>query len=147
MGENIVHVGASGNGQVAKICNNMAMAINMAGCAEAFNLAIQQGLDPHAFHGIINSSSGGSWVSGVYGCVPDLVEGSPSNNSYQGGFGNALLLKDIRLAREASGVRRSLLSLYFSFFVIFLSFSIKKEPRSLMISVNCNISAFTLKIL
>merc|ERR1712195_112898 len=96
MGENIVHVGASGNGQVAKICNNMAMAINMAGCAEAFNLAIQQGLDPHAFHGIINSSSGGSWVSGVYGCVPDLVEGSPSNNSYQGGFGNALLLKDIR---------------------------------------------------
>ena len=99
-----MHVGESGNGQVAKICNNMAMAINMAGCAEAFNLAVQQGLDPQAVHGTLNSSSGGSWISEVYGCVPGLVEGSPSNNGYNGGFGNALLLKDIRLAREASGV-------------------------------------------
>ena len=80
MGQNIVHCGPSGSGQVAKICNNMAMAINMAGCAEAMNLAISQGIDPHIFSGIINSSSGGSWISSVYGCVPDTVEGSPSNN-------------------------------------------------------------------
>ena len=80
MGENIVHCGQSGAGQVAKICNNMAMAINMAGCAEAMNLAISQGIDPQVFTGIINSSSGGSWISSVYGCVPDTVEGSPSNN-------------------------------------------------------------------
>ena len=80
MGLNIVHCGPSGSGQVAKICNNMAMAINMAGCAEAMNLAISQGIDPHIFTGIINSSSGGSWISSVYGCVPDTVEGSPSNN-------------------------------------------------------------------
>ena len=51
MGENIVHCGPSGSGQVAKICNNMAMAINMAGCAEAMNLAISQGIDPHVFAG------------------------------------------------------------------------------------------------
>lgn len=81
MGENIVHCGESGAGQVAKIANNMAMAINMAGCAEAMNLAISQGIDPQVFTGIINSSSGGSWISSVYGCVPDTVEGSPSNNS------------------------------------------------------------------
>ena len=102
MGENIVHCGASGSGQVAKICNNMAMAINMAGCAEAMNLAIQQGLDPDVFAGIINTSSGGSWISTVYGCVPGTVEGSPSNNNYQGGFSNQLLLKDVRLARDAA---------------------------------------------
>ena len=50
MGENIVHCGGNGMGQVAKICNNMAMAINMAGAAEAYNLAISLGLDPGTFH-------------------------------------------------------------------------------------------------
>jgi 3-hydroxyisobutyrate dehydrogenase len=72
MGENLVHVGASGNGQVAKVCNNMAMAINMAGCAEAMNLAIEQGLDPKAFHGIINSSSGE-----LHGCWP-VIRSTPT---------------------------------------------------------------------
>ena len=45
MGKNIVHAGASGAGQAAKICNNMMLAINMVGVAEGFVLADKLGLD------------------------------------------------------------------------------------------------------
>lgn len=102
MAGKVVHCGGSGAGQAAKICNNLAMSINMAGLCEATALAGSLGLDLHVFADIVNSSSGGSWISEVYGCAPGLVENSPANNGYQGGFANALLLKDIRLALEAA---------------------------------------------
>eukprot|EP01051_Picozoa_sp_SAG22_P020984 SAG22_NODE_4447_length_1267_cov_1.559075_1_plen_216_part_10 len=66
MAGKVVHCGASGAGQAAKICNNLAMAINMAGACEAFALAGKLGLDLHTFSDILNSSSGGSWIGGVY---------------------------------------------------------------------------------
>ena len=78
------------------------MAINMAGACEAFALAGKLGLDLHTFSDILNSSSGGSWIGGVYGCAPGVIDGSPANDGYHGGFANSLLLKDIGLALEAA---------------------------------------------
>ena len=41
MGKNIVHCGSVGNGQVAKLCNNMMLGISMVGVSEAMNLGVK----------------------------------------------------------------------------------------------------------
>uniref|UniRef100_A0A2P2HY37 3-hydroxyisobutyrate dehydrogenase n=1 Tax=Hirondellea gigas TaxID=1518452 RepID=A0A2P2HY37_9CRUS len=102
MGKNIVHCGDVGTGQAAKICNNMLLAISMIGTAETMNLGIRLGLDPKLLAGILNSSSGRCWSSDVYNPVPGVMEGVPSSNNYEGGFGSALMAKDLGLAQDAA---------------------------------------------
>lgn len=102
MGKNIFHAGASGAGQVAKICNNMLLAIHMAGTAEALNLGVANGLDPKILSEIMNKSSGRNWSLDVYNPWPHIMENVPSSKNYEGGFGSKLMLKDLGLAQEAS---------------------------------------------
>ena len=102
MGHNIVHCGATGNGQVAKICNNLLLAISMVGVAEAMSLGAKQGIDPKVLAGIINSSSGRCWSSDTYNPYPGIIDGVPASRGYQGGFGVDLMLKDLGLANEAA---------------------------------------------
>lgn len=102
MGKNIVHCGSVGTGQAAKICNNMLLAISMIGTAETMNLGIRLGLDPKLLAGVLNSSSGRCWSSDVYNPVPGVMEGVPSSNQYQGGFGTSLMTKDLGLAQDAA---------------------------------------------
>ncbi|CAL1282887.1 unnamed protein product [Larinioides sclopetarius] len=102
MGENAVHCGDVGTGQGAKICNNMALAISMIGTSEAMNLGIRLGLDPKMMGKILNMSSGRCWASEVYNPVPGVMENVPSTNGYQGGFGTALMAKDLGLAQLAA---------------------------------------------
>ncbi|PVD35852.1 hypothetical protein C0Q70_02821 [Pomacea canaliculata] len=102
MGKNVVHCGPVGTGQAAKICNNMLLGISMIGTAEAMNLGIKLGLDPKLLAKILNMSSGRCWSSEVYNPVPGVVEGVPSGNNYKGGFGSALMAKDLGLAQNAA---------------------------------------------
>lgn len=102
MGKNIVHCGASGNGQVAKICNNMLLGISMIGVAEAMNLGVALGIDPKVLAGIINTSSGRCWSSDTYNPYPGVMDNVPSARGYTGGFGADLMLKDLGLATEAA---------------------------------------------
>jgi len=102
MGKNIVHCGASGNGQVAKICNNMLLAISMIGVAEAMNLGVALGIDPKVLAGIINTSSGRCWSSDTYNPYPGVMDNVPSARGYTGGFGADLMLKDLGLAIDAA---------------------------------------------
>ncbi|XP_043287967.1 3-hydroxyisobutyrate dehydrogenase, mitochondrial isoform X2 [Venturia canescens] len=104
MGSRIFHCGEVGLGQAAKLCNNMLLAISMIGTAEAFNLGSKLGLDPKVLASIINSSSGRCWSSEQYNPVPGILENVPSSNSYKGGFGAALMTKDLGLAQEAAGI-------------------------------------------
>ncbi|KQL08830.1 hypothetical protein AAES_32814 [Amazona aestiva] len=99
MGSNVVYCGAVGTGQAAKICNNMLLAISMIGTAEAMNLGIRLGLDPKLLAKILNMSSGRCWSSDTYNPVPGVMEGVPSANNYQGGFGTTLMAKDLGLAQ------------------------------------------------
>ena len=46
LGKTLVHIGASGAGQVAKACNQLALIINQMGVAEAVLLAEKNGVDP-----------------------------------------------------------------------------------------------------
>ena len=103
MGKAVIHAGDAGNGQAAKICNNMLLAIHMIGTSEAFAMAQKLGLDPQTFFDISSVSSGQNWSMTAYCPVPGVGPQSPSDNDYQGGFATALMLKDLKLAMEAAG--------------------------------------------
>jgi len=102
MGKNVFHAGDAGNGQVAKICNNMLLGIHMIGTCEAFNLAEKLGLDAQTFYDISSTASGQNWSMTSYCPAPGPVETAPSNNNYQPGFAAGMMLKDLRLAQEAA---------------------------------------------
>jgi 3-hydroxyisobutyrate dehydrogenase len=102
MGKNIVHCGAAGTGQVAKICNNMLLGISMIGVAEAMNLGVSLGIDAKVLAGIINTSSGRCWSSDTYNPFPGVLENAPAARGYTGGFGTDLMLKDLGLAVDAA---------------------------------------------
>ncbi|MBN3298002.1 3HIDH protein, partial [Amia calva] len=102
MGANVVYCGQVGTGQAAKICNNMLLAIGMIGTAETMNLGIRLGLDPKLLATILNMSSGRCWSSDTYNPVPGVMEGVPSANNYQGGFGTTLMAKDLGLAQHTA---------------------------------------------
>ncbi len=102
MGRNIVHAGPSGNGQAAKICNNMMTGINVIGTSEAFALGQKLGLDPQTLYNIASTSSGASWAMTTYCPVPGPVPTSPASHNYEPGFSTELMLKDMRLSQEAA---------------------------------------------
>jgi 3-hydroxyisobutyrate dehydrogenase len=103
MGRTIVHAGPSGNGQAAKICNNMILGVSMIAVCEAFSLAEKLGLDAQKLFDIASKSSGQCWALTSYCPVPGPVPASPANRAYQAGFTAAMMLKDLRLAQEAAG--------------------------------------------
>ncbi|MBW5799035.1 3-hydroxyisobutyrate dehydrogenase [Halomonas elongata] len=100
MGRNIFHAGRIGDGQVAKICNNMLLGILMSGTAEALALGVKNGLDPAVLSEIMKQSSGGNWALNVYNPWPGVMEGSAASRDYQGGFLTDLMAKDLGLAWE-----------------------------------------------
>lgn len=101
MGRTIVHAGAAGSGQAAKLCNNLMLGISMVGVAEAFALADRLGLDRQALFDISSKSSGQCWALTGYCPVPGPVPTSPANRDYEAGFAVELMLKDLTLATEA----------------------------------------------
>ncbi|WP_110673666.1 3-hydroxyisobutyrate dehydrogenase [Salinicola sp. RZ23] len=107
MGRNVFHAGDSGAGQTAKICNNMLLGILMAGTAEALQLGVDNGLDPAVLSAIMAESSGSNWALKVYNPWPGVMPEAPASHDYQGGFGVALMNKDLRLAQEAALRSRS----------------------------------------
>jgi 3-hydroxyisobutyrate dehydrogenase len=106
MGRNIVHCGAAGNGQVAKICNNMMLAIEMIATSEGMSLAARLGMDPKVFAAIVNTSSGRCWSSDTYNPYPGVLENVPASRNYSGGFGADLMLKDLTLVTDAAKAAR-----------------------------------------
>lgn len=102
MGKNVFHAGPLGNGQVAKVCNNMLLGISMIGTCEAFNLAEKLGLDAQTFFDISSTASGQCWSMTSYCPAPGPVETAPSNRDYKPGFAAAMMLKDLRLAQGAA---------------------------------------------
>ena len=102
MGSTIVHAGGAGNGQAAKICNNMMLGIQMISVGEAFVLAEKLGLDHEKLFQISSNASGQCWSLTKYCPVPGPLPASPANNDYRPGFAAAMMLKDLKLAQEAA---------------------------------------------
>jgi 3-hydroxyisobutyrate dehydrogenase len=107
MGKNIFHAGEAGNGQVAKVCNNMLLGISMIGTCEAFALAEKLGLDAQTFYDISSTASGQNWSMTSYCPAPGPVPSAPSNRDYAAGFTAAMMLKDMRLAQQAAGAAKA----------------------------------------
>lgn len=104
MGKAVIHAGASGAGQAAKICNNMLLGASMIATCEAFKLADKLGLDLQTFYDISSKASGQNWSMTSYCPAPGVGPQSPADNDYQGGFATALMLKDLKLAMEAAAL-------------------------------------------
>ncbi|MFT3964915.1 MAG: 3-hydroxyisobutyrate dehydrogenase [Sphingobium sp.] len=102
MGKAVIHAGATGAGQVAKMCNNMLLASTMIATCETFALAEKLGLDLQTFYDISSKATGQSWSMTSYCPVPGVGPASPADNGYQGGFAAALMLKDLGIAMEAA---------------------------------------------
>src|SRR5437016_10316019 len=107
MGKTVVHAGGSGNGQTAKICNNMILGVSMIAVSEAFLLAQKLGLDAQKLFDISSKSSGQCWSMTNYCPVPGPVPSSPANRDYQAGFTAAMMLKDLNLAQAAARATRA----------------------------------------
>ncbi|MGB6188731.1 MAG: 3-hydroxyisobutyrate dehydrogenase [Aeromonas molluscorum] len=98
MGQNLFHAGPLGAGQIAKMCNNMLLAIHMAGTAEALALGVKEGLDATVLSGIMAKSSGNNWSLERYNPWPGVMESAPASRGYSGGFMTRLMVKDLGLA-------------------------------------------------
>ena len=102
MGHKAVHCGDAGNGQAAKICNNMILGVTMIATCEAFVLADKLGLDRQAMFDVVSTSSGYSWSMNAYCPAPGIGPQSPADNAYQPGFASELMLKDLNLSQMAA---------------------------------------------
>ncbi|MGH1412147.1 MAG: 3-hydroxyisobutyrate dehydrogenase [Pelagimonas sp.] len=102
MGQKAVHCGEAGNGQAAKICNNMILGVTMIGTCEAFALADKLGLSREAMFDVVSTSSGYSWSMNAYCPAPGVGPASPADNDYKPGFAAELMLKDLRLSQQAA---------------------------------------------
>jgi 3-hydroxyisobutyrate dehydrogenase len=107
MGKTIVHAGGAGNGQAAKICNNMVLGASMIVVSEAFLLAEKLGLEAQKLFDISSKSSGQCWSMTSYCPVPGLVPNSPANRDYRPGFSADMMLKDLKLAQAAARATRA----------------------------------------
>src|SRR5467141_2459487 len=107
MGRTIVHAGPAGNGQAAKICNNMMLGVSMIAVCEAFSLAGKLGLDAQKLFDIASQSSGQCWAMTKYCPVPGPVPSSPANRDYKAGFTAAMMLKDLKIAQAAAKATRA----------------------------------------
>ena len=102
MGQKAVLCGGAGNGQAAKICNNMILGVTMIATCEAFALADKLGLSRQSMFDVVSTSSGYSWSMNAYCPAPGIGPQSPSDNNYKPGFAAELMLKDLRLSQSAA---------------------------------------------
>ncbi|OAN34540.1 3-hydroxyisobutyrate dehydrogenase [Mycolicibacterium iranicum] len=101
MAGKIIHCGASGAGQAAKLCNNMVLAVQQIAIGEAFVLAEKLGLPAQSLFDVITGATGNCWSVHTNCPVPGPVPTSPANNDFKPGFATALMNKDLGLAMDA----------------------------------------------
>ena len=106
MGANIIHVGAVGAGEVAKLCNNLISGTVAVAVSEAFRIGEAFGVDPQILTSVIAKSSGATWVMEHMHPVPGIVENAASNRQYAPGFMTDLMAKDLALAVNAAREKR-----------------------------------------
>jgi 3-hydroxyisobutyrate dehydrogenase len=106
MGANIIHVGAVGAGEVAKLCNNLISGSALIAVAEAFRIGEAFGVDPQVLTSVIAKSSGATWVMENMHPVPGIVETAASSRQYAPGFTTDLMAKDLGLAVSAAREKR-----------------------------------------
>ena len=101
LGSNIVHLGPSGSGQVVKLCNNMLLAIILAGLAETLVTGAKAGVDARTLTNVVRTSTGGNWA------LENWLPLTTFADDYSPRFSLDLLYKDVSLfggAADGAGV-------------------------------------------
>jgi 2-hydroxy-3-oxopropionate reductase len=93
MGKTINHIGASGAGQVCKVCNQVAVAINIQAVAESLTLAKKAGVDPAKVRAALLGGFARSTALDLHGQ-------RVLDDNFAAGFRVVLQRKDLRLALE-----------------------------------------------
>ncbi len=106
MGGNIIHVGAVGAGEVAKLCNNLISGTAAVAVSEAFRIGEAFGVDPRVLTEVIAKSSGATWVMEHAHPVPGINPNTASSRDYAPGFMTDLMAKDLGLAVDAARAKR-----------------------------------------
>jgi 3-hydroxyisobutyrate dehydrogenase len=102
MGANIIHVGAVGSGEVAKLCNNLIAGVATVAVSGAFRIAEGFGVDLKILTDVIARSSGNTWIMEHMHPVPGIVAKAASSRGYAPGFMTDLMTKDLGLAVNAA---------------------------------------------
>ncbi|MBK1716449.1 2-hydroxy-3-oxopropionate reductase [Thiocystis violacea] len=95
MGENIVHVGGHGAGQVCKSCNQILVGATIVAVAEAMRLAQASDVDPARVRAALLGGFAGSRVLDVHG--QRMID-----ENFEPGFKARLHQKDMRIVAEAA---------------------------------------------
>lgn len=95
LGKTIVHVGGPGAGQTVKMCNQIAVAINLAGMSEALVLGARAGVDPAKIVEVLRGGLAGSRVM-------ELKADAMIDHAFAPGFRVELHRKDLRIARTSA---------------------------------------------
>jgi len=106
MGANVIHVGAVGAGEVAKLCNNLIAGVAFVAVSEAFRIGAAFGVDPQVLTAVIAKSSGATWVMEKNHPVPGVDPNSAASRDYAPGFMTDLMAKDPGLAVNAARDKR-----------------------------------------
>lgn len=93
MGKTISHIGGPGAGQVCKVCNQVAVAINIQAVAEAMTLARKNGVDPSKIRSALLGGFAQSKALDLHG--QRVLDGN-----FAAGFRVTLQRKDLKLALE-----------------------------------------------
>src|SRR5437879_2939023 len=93
LGKTIVHIGDHGAGQACKLANQIAVALNNLGVAEALVFAASQGIDLEKTRQVIAGGAGSSWAMHNY--APKMLAGD-----FQPGFMIDLQQKDLRIVLD-----------------------------------------------
>lgn len=93
MGSSAVLIGGIGSGNVAKLANQIVVALNIAAVSEAFTLAAKAGVDPEKVYKAIRGGLAGSTVMDAK--VPMILDGN-----FKPGFRIELHIKDLNNALE-----------------------------------------------
>jgi 3-hydroxyisobutyrate dehydrogenase len=102
MGSRVIHCGGPGSGSAVKLCNNLALAVQMVAVSEASALGVNLGVNPKVLADVMNASTAGCWAVAVNHPIPGVVANAPASRGYRGGFTSQLMLKDLRLAVDAA---------------------------------------------
>lgn len=92
MGSKIVFVGSLGSADIAKACNQMLFALNIAAVSEVLTLAVKAGLDPETLLSIVNNGSGESYAGRV------KMANFTLKRNFKPGFTMELMAKDVDIA-------------------------------------------------
>jgi 3-hydroxyisobutyrate dehydrogenase-like beta-hydroxyacid dehydrogenase len=99
IGNNIIYMGKTGNGQLTKLVNQLLFNISCAAMAEILPMAVKLGLDPESVCQVVTTGTGRTFALEFF--TPHILE-----NNFKPGYPLASAYKDMESAAEISSQKK-----------------------------------------